>query len=263
VVGQFWISICLIIGTLVIYRQLNYIRTREVGFDRDQVLLIKNAFAAGDPVVTFKKEIKQIAGITDATLSGDIPSEGNTYSQNGWFRDPSLNAKAVVVLTNMYVDEDYIPTLGMKMAQGRNFDPRSFPTDSTGIIINQAAAELLGWKEPLNEKFYRPNSRDSTGKLTSQSYHVIGVVKDFNYNSMHEKVLPMIMQLTDSRGILAIRFQGGNIPSLVHQLEKRWDKMANGVPLPIPSWTTISMHSIRPISKPARSSSPLPFSRSS
>ena len=230
VVGQFWISICLIIGTLVIYRQLNYIRTREVGFNRDQVLLIKNAYTAGDPVLTFKKEIKQIAGITNATLSGDIPSEGNTYSQNGWFRDASLNARDVVVLTNMFVDEDYVPTLGMKMAKGRNFDPKSFPTDSTGIVINEAAAQLLGWKEPLNEKLYRPNFRDSAGKLTSQEYHVVGIVKDFNFNSMHEKVLPMIMQLSDNRGILAIHFQGGNIPSLVHQVEMRWDKMAGGVP---------------------------------
>ena len=231
VVFQFCISICLIVCTLVIYRQLNFIRSREVGFDRDQVLLVKNAYTAGDPILNFRKELKRIAGITDATLTGDIPSEGNTYSRNGWFRDASLSAKDVVVMTNMFVDDDYVPTLGMKMTKGRNFDPKSFPTDSLGVIVNEATVQLLGWKDPLNQKLFRPDFRTSTpNKLLPQEYHVVGVVKDFNYSSMHEKVLPLIMQLSDSRGILAIRFQGGNIPSLLHQVEDRWDKMANGVP---------------------------------
>jgi putative ABC transport system permease protein len=231
VVGQFWISICLIIGTLVIYRQLDFIRSRQVGFDRDQVLLIKNAYTAGDPILNFRKELKQIAGIKDATLTGDIPSEGNTFSQNGWFRDVSMDAKGVVVMTNMFVDEDYVPTLGMQMVKGRNFDPKDFTTDSLGVIVNEATVELLGWKDPLNQKIYRPDFRKSTpSNLVPEEFHVVGVVKDFNYNSMHEKVLPMIMQLSDSRGMLAIRFQGGNIPSLLHQVEDRWNKMANGVP---------------------------------
>jgi putative ABC transport system permease protein len=87
---------------------------------------------------------------------------------------------------------------------------------------------LLGWKEPLNQQLYRPSGTES--KLTAQPYHIIGVVKDFNYNSMHEKVLPAIMNLSDSRGTLAIRFQGGNILSLVHQVQSRWDAIASGVP---------------------------------
>jgi putative ABC transport system permease protein len=230
VVFQFFISISLIIGTLVIYRQLNFIRNREIGYSRDQVLLIKNAYSAGDPVLTLRKQLKQIAGITNATLSGDMPSQGGSYSQNGWFRDPSLDAKDVVILTNMFVDEDYVPTLGMKMVKGRNFDPIHFPTDSLGIVINEAAAQLLGWKDPLDQKLYRPNSRESSGKMSSQAYHVVGVVKDFNYSSMHDKVLPAILNLSDNRGTLAIRFQGGNIPSLVHQVQTRWEAIAGGVP---------------------------------
>jgi putative ABC transport system permease protein len=230
VVFQFFISISLIIGTLVIYRQLNFIRNREIGYNRDQVLLIKNAYSAGDPVLTLRKQLKQIAGISNATLSGDMPSQGGSYSQNGWFHDASLDAKSVVVLTNMYVDQDYVPTLGMTMVKGRNFDPTHFPTDSFGIVINEAAAQLLGWKEPLSQQLYRPSGSESSGKLSAQAYHVIGVIKDFNYNSMHEKVLPAIMNLSDSRGTLAIRFKGGNIPSLVHQVQTRWDAIAGGVP---------------------------------
>jgi putative ABC transport system permease protein len=116
----------------------------------------------------------------------------------------------------------------MKMVKGRNFS-QDFPTDSTGVIINEAAAQLLGWKEPLNQLLYRPDFRPGD-PMKAVGYHVVGIVKDFNYASMHQKVLPLIMSLADNRGTLAIRFQGGNIPSLVHQIETRWKAMADGVP---------------------------------
>jgi putative ABC transport system permease protein len=229
VVFQFFISIALIIGTLVIYRQLDYIRNREIGFRRDQVLIIHNAYTAGDPVKTFRKEVLNLPGVTNATLSGDMPTQGSGYSQNGWFRDAALNAKDAIVMTNLFVDEHYIPTLGMHMVKGRNFSI-DYPTDSMGVILNESAAQLLGFRDPLDQKLYRPDfSHSSNGQMAGQAFHVIGVVKDVNYSSMHEKVLPLVMNLADSRGSLAIRFQG-DIPSLVHQVQAKWNAMANGVP---------------------------------
>jgi putative ABC transport system permease protein len=230
VVGQFWISIMLIIGTLVIYRQLDYIRSREVGFNRDQVLVIHNAYAAGDPVKNYRKDLLTLSGVADATLSGDIPTSGSSFSQNGWSRMPSFDSKDLVVLTNLFVDEHYIPTLGMKMAVGRSFDPQSYPTDSLGVVINESAVQLMGFKHPLDEKLYRPNGVDSSGKFTVLAYHIIGVVKDFNYSTVHNKILPLIMNLSDNRGSLAVRLKGGNIPDVVKQIEAKWQHMAQGVP---------------------------------
>jgi putative ABC transport system permease protein len=230
VVFQFFISIGLIIGTLVIYRQLNFIRSREIGFNRDQVLIIHNAYAAGDPIKTYRKDLLNMSGVASATLSGDMPTSGSGFSQNGWFRDASLNAKDVVVLTNLFVDDYYIPTLGMQMVKGRSFSSVDFPTDSTGIVINESAARLLGFKDPLNGKLYRPSGVDSSGQFKAAGYHIIGVVKDFNYSSMHDKVLPLIMNLSDNRGSLAVRLKGGNIPSHVKQIEGKWSAMAQGVP---------------------------------
>ena len=230
VVGQFWISIMLIIGTLVIYRQLDFIRSREVGFDRDQVLVIHNAYAAGDPVKNYRKDLLTLSGVADATLSGDIPTSGSSFSQNGWSRMPSFDSKDLVVLTNLFVDEHYIPTLGMKMAVGRSFDPQSYPTDSLGVVINESAVQLMGFKHPLEEKLYRPNGVDSSGKFTVAAYHVIGVVKDFNYSTVHNKILPLVMNLSDNRGSLAVRLKGGHIPDVVKQIEGKWQHMAEGVP---------------------------------
>ena len=224
VVGQFVISIGLIISTIVIYNQLNYIRNRETGFDRDQVLVIHNAYLAGDPVKTFRKELTQLPGVADATLSGDLPTQGGGYDQEGWFRDASMDAKGVVVLTNLFMDEHYVPTLGMKMVKGRNFSI-DFPSDSTGIILNESAVDLLGWKDPINRLFYRPGD-----SMKSVAYHVIGVIKDFNFSSMHDKVGPLVMNLGDNRGSLAVRLRGGNIFPLVGQIESKWKAMANGIP---------------------------------
>jgi putative ABC transport system permease protein len=230
VIFQFWISISLIIGTLVIYRQLNYIQNRDIGFDRDQVLVVHNAYEVGDPIKPLRQDLLKISGVTDATLTSDLPTNGGSFNQNGWFRSPDLDAKNAVVLTNMFVDEHYVPTLGMQMVKGRNFSPVTYSTDSMGVIINEAAVRLLGYKDPLNQKLYRPTGRDSTGAFISGEYHVLGVVKDFNYNSMHQRILPMIMNLSDNRGTMAIRFKAGNIPSLVQQVETRWQHIANGVP---------------------------------
>jgi putative ABC transport system permease protein len=224
VVGQFVISIALIISTIVIYNQLNYIRSRETGFNRDQVLVIHNAYLAGDPVKTFRKELTQLSGVADATLSGDLPTVGSGYDQEGWFRTPSMDTKGAVVLTNLFVDEHYIPTLGMQMVQGRNFSI-DFPSDSTGIILNESAVQLLGWKDPINQQFYRPGD-----SMKSVAYHVIGVVKDFNFSSMHDKVGPLVINMGDNRGSLAVRLRGGNIIAPVNQIEAKWKAMANGVP---------------------------------
>ena len=226
VVFQFWISIGLIIGTLVIFRQLNYIHNREIGFDRDQVLLIHNAYTAGDPVKTFRNDLLRLSGVSDATLSGDIPSTGSPYSQDGFFRDASMDMKQVSIATALFVDDHYIPTLGMKMVTGRNFDIHTFPSDSSAIILNEAAVQQLGMKAPLDQRLYHPDDQ-----MKPKPLHIIGVVKDFNYNSLHEKVGPVVIQYGDSRGMMAIRIKPGNTYSLVSEIEARWKKMAPGFPM--------------------------------
>jgi len=225
VVFQFTISIMLIIGTLVIYNQLRYIRGRELGFNREQVLVIHGAYEAGDPIRSFRQDLLKLPGVVDATLSGDLPASGGGYSQNGWFRDPSMDAKRATVMTTLFVDEHYIPTLGMRMVKGRNFS-KDFPTDSAGIILNESAAALLGMKDPLNQTMYRPKNNN----MAPLALHVVGVVKDFNFNSMHEKVGPLIMQLADNRGKMAIRLRPGTAAVMVRQIEARWKTIAHELP---------------------------------
>jgi putative ABC transport system permease protein len=228
VVFQFFISIALIIGTIVIYNQLNYIRSREIGYNRDQVLVINNTYWLGNQTKTFRQEMLKISGVQSAAVAGSLPTEPG-YGQNGWFKDPTLDAKQVAILTGYLADQNYISTLGMRMVAGRNFS-LDFPTDSSAVIINETAAKLLGFKNPLNETLYRPKGYSSDGGFMAKPYHIIGVVKDFNFSSMHDKVGPLIIELSENYGKVAIRINTKNIPALISQVEKKWISIAPGQP---------------------------------
>jgi putative ABC transport system permease protein len=224
VIFQFFISISLIIGTIVIYNQLTYIRSREIGYNRDQLLVINNTYALDKKIKSFRQDMLKISGVQAAAIAGSLPTE-TSYSQNGWFKDATLDAKQVNIMTDFYADQNYIPTLGMQMTAGRNFST-DFLTDSSAVIINETASKLLGFKNPLNETLYRPSGYAGNGGFSSKPFHIIGVVKDFNFNSMHDKVGPLIIELSENYGRIAMRINTQNIPALISEVEKKWNSMS-------------------------------------
>jgi putative ABC transport system permease protein len=226
VVFQFSISIILIIGTIVIYNQLDYIRSRKIGYNRDQVLVVHNIYNLNDKIKTFRNELVNIPGVVNATV-GDLPTSAN-FDNEGWFRDASFDATRAVVLTNFYVDENYVPTLGMELKEGRNFS-KDFPSDSAGVLLNEAAVKILGFKNPFAETLYRPNFH-SDGSITPAPYHVVGIIKDFNYSSMHQNVGPLIIQLSNNYGSMAIRANTKNVSSIIDAIKNKWSSMAPGAP---------------------------------
>jgi putative ABC transport system permease protein len=129
-------------------------------------------------------------------------------------------------MTTLRVDDHYIPTLGMQIIKGRNFDLAQFPTDSTAILLNEAAVGMLGVKDPLNLILY---NHDDQFKLLT--YHVVGVVKDFNYNSMHDKIHPLLMVVnTYNWSSMAVRFHTNDVFSLVRQVESNFHAAKLGLP---------------------------------
>src|SRR5580658_4604594 len=239
VVFQFFISIGLIVSTLVIYRQLHFIRNKEVGFNRDQVLVLHDTWSLGrDGMTNLRKSLLTLAGVTDATVTSDMPTAGgDQYRQPGWFRDASLDARKVTFMTTLQVDDHYVPTLGMQMVKGRNFDLAQFPTDSTAVLLNEAAVANLGVKDPLNLIIYnradevKGNQADQTDHFKPLAFHVIGVVKDFNYNSMHDKIHPLIMVVNNFNwGSMAVRFRTNDAFSLVRQVESKFHAAKQGLP---------------------------------
>jgi len=228
VVFQFFISIGLIVSTLVIYRQLHYIRNKEVGYNRDQVLILHDTWSLGrDGTTRLRKDLLTLAGVADATVTPDIPTlNAGQYWQEGWFPNASIDASKATLMTTLRVDDHYIPTLGMQIVKGRNIDLAQFPTDSTAILLNEAAVAKLGVKDPLKLLLY--NHDDHYNLLT---YHVVGVVKDFNFNSMHDNIYPLVMLVnTYNWSSMAVRFHTNDVFSLLRQVESKVHAAKQGVP---------------------------------
>jgi putative ABC transport system permease protein len=225
VVFQFAISIMLIIGTIVIYNQLTYIRNKDIGFNRNQVLVIQHTDALKAQAATFRNELLHISGVENATMSGYLPVNYNR-SNDAFFTSPSLDQKTAMSMQNWGVDENYISTLDIKLLEGRNFSPQ-FPTDSSGIIINEAATKFLATKNLLNKKLYR--IEDIKAKKINE-YHIIGVIKNFNFSSLRDVITPLGLILRHEPGNISVRINTANIPALIGQIKNKWQTMATGQP---------------------------------
>ncbi len=225
VVFQFWISIVLIIGTIVIYNQLHYIQSKELGYDRQQVLVIENTDPLRGQARAFENDVIAMSGVQSATMTGFLPTS-DWRSDSPLFQDASLDQKSAISLQIWTVDDNYIPTLGMKITKGRNFS-KQFPTDSSGIILNESAARLLGSGDPVNKTLYYLTDMKNK-KVTAM--HVVGVVKDFNYNSLRETITPLALFYGDQTSKMAIRVKTTNISGLISQIGNKWKAMAPGQP---------------------------------
>jgi len=225
VVFQFGISIFLLVGTTVIYRQLGYIHNRALGFNREQVLIVDNTWHLGNDVRAFKEKLLKLPGVEGVTMTGFLPTS-DSRNDDAIFLSPDLDTKKAISMQTWQVDENYIPVLGMKMAAGRNFS-KEFLTDSNAAIVNEAAVRLMQGADPMRQNLYEMEDLQ-TKKL--DKYHIVGVVKDFNFNSLREVVTPMVLFLHENRGRLALRVNPANVPRLVGEIGDIWRQMAPSQP---------------------------------
>jgi putative ABC transport system permease protein len=213
VVFQFSISIFLIIGSLVIYDQLQYIQTKDLGYNRSQVLILKNTGGLKEHATLFKEQVSKLHGVISASMTSYIPTEENS-NITALFPDATINSDKSMLTEFWPVDEDYIKTLGMQIKQGRDFS-RFMKTDSSAIIINEAAAKFLGFKNPINQTVY--NARSGI-----QPYHIVGVMKDFHFKSLRENISPVVLYLSEDRAALNVKVSTANIMSLINQIKDKW-----------------------------------------
>jgi len=225
VVFQFMMSMLLIVGTLVVYRQIHFIQTKKVGFDRERVLTINDVYVLGKQAEVFKNDVLRLPGVTAGTLSGYLPTPSER-SDSGFFPEGQADRSKGINMQHWDVDHDYIPTLGMTIVQGRNFS-RAFGTDSTGMIVNEAAVKVLGVKNPLGMRIYRFD--DSEGK-TRKTYTIIGVVKNFHFESLRTNIGALSMVLSPQSGSVSFRISQTDVPALLRQIEAKWKQFAPGQP---------------------------------
>lgn len=216
VVFQFTVAVVLIIGTLTIYSQLRYMQNRKLGYNREQVILVSNMGSLWIHARSFESEVLNMPGVVSTTMASKFPTSRD-WNINVFGRDASMTQAQTVSLGRWTVDTRYIPTLGMEMAEGRNFSP-SMPTDSGAVIINETAARLLGFKEPLKHMLYRAIGPHDSVVATP----IIGVVKDFTTGSMRNKTSPIVMELGNSLDKLAVRAKTADLPRLIAGVEAKY-----------------------------------------
>jgi putative ABC transport system permease protein len=230
VVFQFVISTVLIIGTIVIYKQLQYIQTKNLGFNKDRVILVEDAYALGDQSASYKSTIKQIAGIDNASYSGFLPVSSNRSDGMFWLQGQTPNEETMVSLQSWIVDYDYMATLDMQLLEGRNFDEQN-AADSMAIIINEETALRMSLKDPIGAHIVTyAEMPGAEGDTPLDIYTVIGIVKNFHYESMKENISPLSLGLGRSRSYLSIRASGEELKPIIQQLETEWNKLADGQP---------------------------------
>jgi len=225
VVFQFIISIFLLVGTAVVYRQLKYIQSRDLGFNRDQVMMVNNAYVLGNQARAFEQEIKGMTGVEGATMTGFVPTGGDG-NNDAIFLSPDLDVKKSISTQVWPVDDQYIPVLRMQILSGRNFS-KDFLTDSTAVVVNEAAVGLMHGEKPIGAKLYEIGDLKTK---KAKEYHIIGVVRNFNFNTLRQVVTPMMLYLGWDEGRISLRIHGADAHQLAGQIETLWRKMAPSQP---------------------------------
>lgn len=220
VVVQFVLSIFLIVSTIVVYRQMDYMQNHDIGFVRENLF---GSWMEGDMAKhyeTIRTRLLQSPAIESVTSSNQSPIDvGNSTGGISWEgKDPDTQ----VLFSNLTVDFDYVQTLKMTMVEGRAFD-RNIASDSTSFIVNQKAAEKIGFKDGTADKELLVNGRK--GKI-------VGVVKDFNFWSLHTDIDPFIMAVVAKPqfGFIIVRAKEGRSPEAVAELEKLAKEYAPAYP---------------------------------
>ena len=217
VVFQFSISVFLITGTLIIHDQLNFIQNQELGFDKENVLFIPvNDPAVKKNFLPFKTKLLQHPDVLNVSASTSLPSIAPGV---GAYVPQGLSEEDAFIVRHLLCDYDFIRTYGMKVKQGRNFNQAISTDQKQALILNETAANHLGWDDPVGQIL-----TNRIGK-----YQIIGVVKDFHFRSKHQKIEPLVLSLIpDNRYIYyaSLRISGQNIKRTLNSIKDTWRSMA-------------------------------------
>ncbi|MEM8507383.1 MAG: FtsX-like permease family protein [Bacteroidota bacterium] len=226
VVFQFAISILLIVATVVVYQQLNFIQNKELGYSKDQVLVVEDINNTNGQEQLLKKEILRLSQVKKVTLSSFLPTPSDRSSMT-FFKEKASQENAIN-MENWRIDHDYLSTLGLELIAGRDFDT-TIPTDSTAIIINEAALRTLDVSaEDAVGLRISSDLGSNEGDTTFQP--IIGVVKNFHYDSMRNTIEALCLTIGNFPGTMAIKLETADIMSTVSEIERLWNTLAPGQP---------------------------------
>ncbi len=226
VVFQFATSLVLIIGSLTVYRQLQYTQTKDIGFDKEQVVILNNVSNLGARGQVLKRELLKTSGIRSASLSNFYPMS-DSRSDSPFVPKENNSIDQAVSCQAWAVDFDYVETFNMKVVQGRNFDI-AMPSDSTGILINETAVKRFGFDDPVGRKLQIAGDFAFEGR---NEWTIVGVLKDFHFESLRNEVMPVLLYVSKySADNMSLRVQSGDIRQALTEIEEIWKSVAGSIP---------------------------------
>ncbi|HEX5171939.1 MAG TPA: ABC transporter permease [Cyclobacteriaceae bacterium] len=225
VMVQFTISIALIAGTIIVFQQLKFIGSTNLGFDRQNVLLIKHAERLGAHLEAFRQEVENYPGVSKAGITMEVPG-GGVWSDDFTRENANVTANIAIVKS----DEQYLKTLDFELVTGRTFD-EDRRSDKNAIIPNETTVHLFGWtpEEAIGQYLIYPGNNNTR-------HEIIGVMKDFHYQSLHQPITPVMFCGVNSDiwgdwRILTVKFNRGNSKDLVSQINESWNESINDTPM--------------------------------
>jgi putative ABC transport system permease protein len=222
---QFLISIILIVGTIIMYRQLSYMVNKDVGFGKDRLMVIGSAGSIGDQVKAFKQEILKIPGVQNVSASTAVPGRNN--NNNGYMLEG--HDGQTYLMQTAYVDYDFLETYNMKLSDGRFFD-REFGADREACVVNQKTIEEFGIDDYTQTRFIVV----FTGEGDKKFMPIIGVCNNFHFESLHSRINPYVMRFKENDnnwGYISVKFNTDTSAAAITQIEDSWKRFASNNPM--------------------------------
>jgi putative ABC transport system permease protein len=224
VVFQFAVSILLIIGTLIMYRQINFMINKDVGFNKEQVIVINRAEAVRGKMKSFKETVKSIPGVVNVSSSTAVP--GRINNNNGYMIEGRKD-ETFLAVTN-WADYNFLETYGMTIVSGRNFN-ESYSSDQQACLINETARKDFNITDIEKVRFMNPDDSGKIGYIP-----IIGVVKNFNFESLRNPIGPYLIRFQNEGmmwGYISVRLSPQNISNTISEIEKVWKEYVSNNPL--------------------------------
>jgi len=229
VVFQFTVSTVLVICTIVVYKQLIYNQTKDLGFNKENVVILYNTSRLGNSEESLRQELLKLPQVTNASITTGLPAEssfGDTYTPETNTANTN-STETNVFLSSFMVDEAFVSTLNLKIINGRAFSKNY--ADSASVLLNETAVKQIGWKNPIGKTITYPGN-------DNQKFTVIGVVKDFNTDSFHNSISPFALFYTASKtyniksSYIAVRIKPGNYSETLSSIQNKWKQFAPDLP---------------------------------
>jgi putative ABC transport system permease protein len=227
VIFQFTISTALIVCTLIVFQQLQYTRNKNLGLSKDNVIVIANSNRLGSGEETFRQQLAALPGIKSTSITTSIPTKNVFTDSYLPVQDNDKQTGKDISISSFIVDADFAPTLQLQLLKGRNFS-KDF-TDSASVLVNEETVKQIGWKDPLGQYLKYPGNND-------QKFKVIGVVKDFNVQSLHNAMIPFALFYSSSKtydlgsSFIMARVEPGETKAVLDKIESKWKSFVPATP---------------------------------